>query len=858
MIARLFRILLLIACVIIVAWSFIDFGRRQVGRIAQRTQKPIELTVLHWGNPAEDKIVDDLVKKFEAEHPTVRVTRINASDFRSKIKTMMAGGMAPDVFYLPPDLLPEFAAMQVVAPLDDRFAKEPQPWRDDFYPILLDAFRYDTTTGILGKGKLYALPKDSTTAVFYVNVDLCEKAGIDWKSIQTRGWTWDEFADATAKITKLSTPDRTIYGSYFQLWPDTIRNMLWTFDGEFFRNRPDGSPDFTQLALGDAGSRDALNFIRKLRLVDRTSYNPTGIAKEGGAEFLNGNIGCVGPIGRWMVPTYKDAKTLRWDVVPIPQAKAKASQLFYTGWSMSSATKHPDVAYDLLRFMCGKEGQVQLAQAGLAIPALRSVANSPDFLSPPGIPPHASHLFLDAIDVARLQQLPREQEFGRILGDKITDSISTDQANVEENARAIQRLWSAELNSPLRNQQWQPMPWGTIVAVSAAIGATLVGVLWWRAAREKLGPLDRATERSGWMFIAPWVIGFLAFTLGPMVVSLLLSFGKWSAMAPLGLAENVGTANYRQLLTNDDLFWTSIKVTAYYVLLGVPVTQIAALAVAMLMNSDVKGIAVFRTIYFVPSVVAGAALSMLWLQLYNNDYGLINATLRPVLANPGATLSALAGFACVIAALGMLRSNAGRIAGIEDAKRTFRAFTIVAGISGVLLLLALLLWALKVPGTRPPNWFGVSNGVNDSARWAIPAFVIMGLWGVGGGMIIYLAGLKGIPTSLYEAARIDGAGPWRRFWNVTLPMLSPLVFYNVVMGIIGSFQVFTQAYTMTGAGVNNSTLFYVLQLYRQAFEFHNMGYASAMAWVLFVLVLLLTVAVFKGSKSLVYYEGLRS
>ena len=142
--------------------------------------------------------------------------------------------------------------------------------------------------------------------------------------------------------------------------------------------------------------------------------------------------------------------------------------------------------------------------------------------------------------------------------------------------------------------------------------------------------------------------------------------------------------------------------------------------------------------------------------------------------------------------------------------------------------------------------------------WAVPGLVIMGLWGVGGGMIIYLAGLKGIPTSLYEAATIDGAGPMRRFWNVTLPMLSPLIFYNVVMGIIGSFQVFTQAMVMTGGGPNNLTLFYVLNLYRQAFEFHQMGYASALAWVLFLMVLVLTILIFRGSKNLVYYEGLKT
>jgi multiple sugar transport system permease protein len=134
----------------------------------------------------------------------------------------------------------------------------------------------------------------------------------------------------------------------------------------------------------------------------------------------------------------------------------------------------------------------------------------------------------------------------------------------------------------------------------------------------------------------------------------------------------------------------------------------------------------------------------------------------------------------------------------------------------------------------------------------------MGLWGVGGGMIIYLAGLKGIPASLYEAARIDGAGVLRRFWNVTLPMLSPLIFYNLVMGIITSFQIFTQAYVMTGPGPDNATLFYVLNLYRQAFVFHNMGYASAMAWVLFVIVLGLTIAIFRGSRGIVYYEGLKT
>ena len=259
-------------------------------------------------------------------------------------------------------------------------------------------------------------------------------------------------------------------------------------------------------------------------------------------------------------------------------------------------------------------------------------------------------------------------------------------------------------------------------------------------------------------------------------------------MTSMGDAQAVGLANYKQLFSYAPNFGISLRVTAYYVLLGVPVGQIAALAVALLMNSSVRGIGVFRTIFFVPSVVSGVALAVLWRQIFNNDYGPLNELLRPV---------------------------------------------------------------THLFNLNPPDWLG-----KDAAIFAIPAFVIMGLWGVGSGMIIYLAGLKGISASLYEAARIDGAGPMRRLWNITLPMLSPLLFYNLVMGMIGSFQMFTQAFILQGP--NNSTLTYVVELYHQAFEYHNMGYASALAWVLFLIILGLTILVFRGSKSLVYYEGLKS
>ena len=182
--------------------------------------------------------------------------------------------------------------------------------------------------------------------------------------------------------------------------------------------------------------------------------------------------------------------------------------------------------------------------------------------------------------------------------------------------------------------------------------------------------------------------------------------------------------------------------------------------------------------------------AVLWMQMYNNQYGIVNEILAPI---------------------------------------------------------------LKLFHQTPPDWYGT-----DVRRWAVPGFVLMSIWGVGSAMILYLAGLKGVPVSLYEAATVDGAGRLRQLWNVTLPMLSPLIFYNVIMGIIGGFQFFIPPMVMTKGGPNNLTLFYVLNLYQQAFENHNMGYASAMAWVLFVLLLGLTVLIFKGSKGVVYYEGLKA
>ncbi len=295
--------------------------------------------------------------------------------------------------------------------------------------------------------------------------------------------------------------------------------------------------------------------------------------------------------------------------------------------------------------------------------------------------------------------------------------------------------------------------------------------------RRKRRGLLWAEARDAYLFLLPWMIGFLAFTAGPMLASLYISFTRWEIVTP---SVWVGTAQYIKLL-RDDRFYLSLYNTAYYVFIGVPLHLFLALLAALAVNLDLRGIRFFRTLYYVPSITPAVANAILWLWIFHPQWGLANALLQSL------------------------------------------------GFKG-------LYW-LQDP------------------RLAKPSLIIMSFWTIGGQMVILLAALKGIPQSLYEAAEIDGANTWQRFRSVTLPLLTPAIFFNLIIAIIGAFQVFTQAYIMTEGGPNYATLFYVLYLYRMAFENFRMGYASAMAWVLFVIILFFTALQFRISERWVFYEG---
>ncbi len=293
---------------------------------------------------------------------------------------------------------------------------------------------------------------------------------------------------------------------------------------------------------------------------------------------------------------------------------------------------------------------------------------------------------------------------------------------------------------------------------------------------------------TGWLFAAPWIIGFLVFTVGPMLFSLYTSFTNYSITNdPVW----IGTENYSNLFS-DTYFYQSLGNTFWMVIVRIPLVTLASVGIALLLNMDLPGGKFFRTVFYLPQVLAGVAAIFLWKWILAPD-GLFNNFL---------------------------------------------------GLIGV-------------PVNAQPGWF-------VDPLWTKPGLVIMGLWWIGGNILIYLAGLKGIPSSLYEAAEIDGASGWQKTLNITLPMLSPTIFFQVVTGIIGAFQIFSTAFVITGqnsnvGGPDGSLLFYVLYLYNRAFgrtgpATLQMGYASAMAWVLFVIILLVTAAQLWLAKKWVYYE----
>ena len=288
----------------------------------------------------------------------------------------------------------------------------------------------------------------------------------------------------------------------------------------------------------------------------------------------------------------------------------------------------------------------------------------------------------------------------------------------------------------------------------------------------------QAEALTGFVMAAPWIIGFFVFVAGPMIASLYLAMTRWDIFTS---PKFLGLENFQVLLTEDNLFWKSFRVTTLFAVFSVPLQIAVGLGLAQLLNQKIRLLGMFRSIYYLPSVLSGVSIAIMFRWIFGTQYGLLNTV-------------------------------------------------------------------FNILGIEPVSWLGDPNIV-------LLSFILMSIWGSGANMLIYLGALQGVPSELYEAAEVDGAGPFRKFLKITIPMITPVIFFTLINGIIISLQEFQTPFILTGGGPADSSLFIVLYLYRNAFEWFKMGYASAIAWIIFAYVMVLSIVVMRSSKAWVYYEG---
>lgn len=835
--------------------------------LAQGTAWPDELIV--WGI-RKDRGLDAALRQFELEHPGWRViTSAGSSGGMDPQKLMcgIAGGSAPDMLqqdrfsvgewavrdaFLPldhqvaaslveedlarqADSLVAAGALDAAAPplqdLEERLAARGPSRQLDVARALLahpapsqgeaaalahelvllcqavhperffTACWQEASFGLGAQRRVFAVPNGTDDRALYYNEDLLERAGLtDAQGRARPPRDWAELKDYAVRLT-----ERDADGNMTRLGFAPNYGNSWLYIYGWLNGGSFMTPDGMTCTLDDPRIVGALQFMVDVydALGGIEPVDAFQSAFQAGEldPFLTGKV-AMKIDGNWTLNTIADfAPGLRFGVVPAPAPAGRPSVTWSGGfsWAIPAGSPHPDMAFELIRFLNSDRvwrvrNEVAARYAAsrgrnfvpsmAPMPHVNDMAYAELVRDNPDLPPRIKDGFLLCDRLMQGSLFRPVTPVGQLLWDEharaYEKAVRHTYTPQEALARGQERVQSeldliyARRVYPLVNWSW-PLGAG---AVALAAGA---GVCLWRSGRGLRRRVWRRQTAAGFLFAAPWITGMLLLTAGPIVVSLVYSFCRYDVLHP---ARFVGLENYRRLLSDDPLFWRSLGNTAY-MMLGVPLGMTVGLAIAMLLNTRVRGMQVYRTVFYLPAIVPMVAASILWIWVLNPEVGLVNSLLRTV--------------------------------GVSD----------------------------------PPNWLQSSSWLLGSKA----AIILMGLWSAGSGMIIWLAGLKGIPSHLYEAAEIDGAGAWSRFLHITLPMLSPYIFFNLVMGIIGTMQVFTQAYIMTQGGPDDSTMFYAYYLFNNAFRYFRMGYASALAWILFVVILALTLVQLRLAPRWVHYEA---
>ncbi len=648
---------------------------------------------------------------------------------------------------------------------------------------------------------VYGIPNSTDDRALYYNEDLLERAGLvdgDGRARPPRDW--QELHDFAGRLTERNAEGKmTRLGFAPNFGNSWLYIYGWLNGGRFM------SADGRTCSLADPRIVEALQYMVRVYdslggIEDVESFQ-SGFQADEFDPFLTGKV-AMKIDGNWTLNNIADfAPGLRFGVAPAPAPAGRESITWSGGhsWAIPAGAGQPDMAFELIRFLNTDriwdlryrvEARYAASRGRSFVPVMspmphvnaaafeRHVRDNSD------LPQRIKDGFLLFDRLMEMSRFRPVTPVGQLLWDEHKRAYEKAVHHTYSPAQALQRgqaLVQAELDLLHADKAFPRVDWAWPVAGIVILAITGLGIALCRGGRQGLRQLALPESIAGFAFVSPWLVGLLVLTAGPILVSIVYSFCRYDVLHP---AEFVGLDNYRLLFTDDPLFWKSLANTAF-MMIGVPVGMAIGLAIAMLLNTEVKGMQAYRTVYYLPAIVPMVAASLLWIWVLNPEVGLVNSLLRT--------------------------------SGVSD----------------------------------PPNWLQSSSWLVGSKT----SIMLMGLWSAGSGMVIWLAGLKGIPQHLYEAAEIDGAGVFGRFVNVTLPMLSPYIFFNLIMGVIGTMQVFTQAYIMTEGGPDDSTMFYAYYLFNNAFRYFKMGYASALAWILFIIVLALTLFQLKIAPRWVHYES---
>jgi len=671
---------------------------------------------------------------------------------------------------------------------------------DEFYTACWE----EASFGEGDERRVYAVPNSTDDRMLFYNEDLLERAGppcVDENGKAKPPATWEELKAYAVKLT-----ERDENGSITRLGFAPNYGNSWLYIYGWLNGGAFMSPDGKTCTLNHPNVVEALQYMVDV-------YDALGGMEQVGAfqsTFQGGEFDAffVGKVAMKIDGNYilthiaEHVPNLRFSVAAAPAGPKGEEPITWSGghsWAIPIGSKHPEMSFELIRFLMTDriwklsnivDSKYAASRGGSFVPRMAPLPHingmTFDLLvrDNPDLPPRIKAGFLVCTEMMKKSKYRPVTPVGQYLWDEQARALEkavrhtyTAREALERGTRRVQE----QLDLIYGEKTYPVVNWSYPLAAVAVLILVGVAVIYFGFGRADLvRRILRREALAGYTFASPWFLGFAVLTAGPILVSIIFSFCRYDVLHP---AEFVGLDNYRQLLSDDPLFWKSLANTVF-MMLGVPLGMAVGLAVAMLLNTKVRGMQVYRTIFFLPAIVPAVASSILWIWVLNPEIGLMNS------------------------------------------------------------LLKMFGWS------NPPRWLQSSSWILGSKT----AIIIMGLWGAGSGMIIWLAGLKGIPQHLYEAAEIDGANRGQKFLHVTLPMLSPYIFFNLIMGIIGTLQIFTQAFIMTGGGPDDSTLFYVFYLFNNAFRYFKMGYASALAWILFAIILLLTLIQLKLAPKWVHYE----